>query len=85
MDKINKASESKGYNFKVDTSQSGSDVYHQISNYFGKNGTEDRPDKQASLFLLKAGIDGNTHSNGSVRIIFDERAITIVNVCKFGK
>ena len=61
--------------------ESPRNIYGKIEQYFTKKGSKWGA-KDASLFLLRAGIDGNTHSNGQVRIIFDEKAIEIVNVCK---
>lgn len=80
INKINNQAKKEHLNFQI-SSGSGSNVYHNIESYFKSKGSANAP-KDASLFLLRSGIDGNTHSNGSVRIIFDEKAITIVNVCK---
>lgn len=80
INKINNQAKKEHLNFQI-SNDLGSNVYHNIENYFKSKGSANAP-KDASLFLLRSGIDGNTHSNGSVRIIFDERAITIVNVCK---
>lgn len=81
INKINNRAKQENHNFRFTTSSYGSSVYHEIENYFKNQGSTNAP-KDTSLFLLRSGIDGNTHSNGSVRIIFDEKAITIVNVCK---
>lgn len=81
INKINNRAKQENHNFQFTTSLSGFDVYNKIENYFKNQGSTNAP-KDASLFLLRSGIDGNTHSNGSVRIIFDEKAITIINVCK---
>lgn len=80
INKINNQAQKEHLNIKI-SGGSGSNVYHNIESYFESKGSKNAP-KDASLFLLRSGIDGNTHSNGSVRIIFDEKAITIVNVCK---
>jgi hypothetical protein len=90
VDKINRQAEKENLDFKVNTSMSPSTIYHRIETYFGNNGYAQTSNmspasKQTSLFLLRAGIDGNTHSDGQVRIIFDEKAISITNVCKVGK
>jgi hypothetical protein len=58
---------------------SGNDIYRQISDAFGS-------DKEASLFLKRAGIDGIRYPSGSLSggsgqgknyVVFDENAITI--------
>ena len=84
VNKINNEAKKKGYEFILDESMSPSDIYHFLTTYFKSNGSTNGP-KSASLFLLDAGIDGNTHDNGKVRIIFDEKAIHIVNVCNVSK
>jgi hypothetical protein len=80
-DKINNQANKEKLDFQVSTNESPSNVYEKIENYFGSKGSKWAA-KDTSLFLLRAGIDGNTHSNGQVRIIFDEKAIEIVDVCK---
>ena len=81
VNKINTQADKENLDFQVEERESPSDIYNKIENYFAKSGSKWGA-KDASLFLLRAGIDGNTHSNGQVRIIFDEKAIEIVNVCK---
>jgi hypothetical protein len=81
VDKINNQANKEKLDFQVDTKESPSNVYGKIQGYFLNKGSKWAA-KDASLFLLRAGIDGNTHSNGQVRIIFDEKAIEIINVCK---
>lgn len=81
IDKINNQAQKEQLNIKISSNMLGLSVYNSIESYFEGKGSKNAP-KDASLFLLRSGIDGNTHSNGSVRIIFDEKAITIVNVCK---
>lgn len=76
LKKIQKALSDEKVPVQLNGTMSGSEVYAAIEKHFGNN-------KDASLFLLKkAKIDGNTHSNGSVRVIFDPKAIHIDNVCK---
>lgn len=82
VDKINKQAEKENLDFTVTISNNPQGIYRNIiEEYFKAKGAK-QPDKETSLFLLRAGIDGNTHSGGKIRIIFDEKAITIVNVCK---
>ena len=90
VDKINNQAKKENLDFEVNTSLSPSNIYHKIETYFESKGYKASSNmseaaKQTSLFLLRAGIDGNTHSNGSVRIIFDEKAISITNVCRANK
>jgi hypothetical protein len=80
--KITNQIKKENLDIKIDPSQKGYMVYRAAEDYF-KSKSSKNPPKDASLFLLRSGIDGNTHSNGAVRIIFDEKAITIVNVCKY--
>jgi hypothetical protein len=87
IDKINNQAKKENLDFKVDTSMTPNQVYTNIEAYFGSKGYKSSSNrseaaKQASLFLLRAGIDGNTHNNESVRIIFDEKAISITNICR---
>lgn len=84
VNKINKQADKENLEFQVSTTESPSSIYRKIEKYFDNKGSKWGA-KDASLFLLKAGIDGNTHNNGQVRIIFDEKAITIVNICSRGK
>ena len=58
--------------------QTGEQVYHSIESFFGA--------KEASLLLLKHGIDGNRYPSGSLSgakgdaynyVVFDESAVTI--------
>lgn len=62
--------------------ESGSSIYNEIKRAFGN--TVDAP-KQASMFLLRAGIDGIRYPAGSLSgggkgtnyVVFDENAVTV--------
>ena len=63
----------------------GDNVYRYLTSYFNS-------DKEASLFLLRAGIDGNKYPAESISgkptrgfnfVVFDENAITIEEAIKF--
>jgi hypothetical protein len=94
VDKINKQAQKEGWkDFYVSTEMSPGEIYKYINSYIINNKVNKYrirqehqisfpAGKDTSLFLLAAGIDGNTHGNGGVRIIFDEKAIEIINVCK---
>jgi hypothetical protein len=55
---------------------SGGEVYSLVQKHIGNP-------KKASLWLLSAGIDGT--KTGDYHIIFDEKAIQIINVCNLDK
>jgi hypothetical protein len=80
VDKINKQAQKDNVDVNINTSMIGSKVYHTIENFYGKKSKN--PPKDTSLFLLRAGIDGNTHYGGNVRIVFDDREIQIDKVYK---
>jgi len=84
VDKINKQADKEELDFQVEERESPSTIYHKIENYFQKSGSKNGP-KDTSLFLVRAGFDGNTHSGGQVRIIFDEKNVQIIDVCKRSK
>jgi hypothetical protein len=76
LSKIQKALNDNKISIELNKDMSGTEVYRELETHFKNN-------KDASMFLLnKAKIDGNTHSKGSVRVIFDQKAIHISNVCK---
>ena len=78
--KIQKALEDNNIKVNISPQMTGGSIYSKLTEYFSKDPI---PGKSASLFLLnKAKIDGITHSHGEVRIIFDDKAIEIINVCK---
>lgn len=58
---------------------SGQVLYHQLQKYYENLGSTNAP-KDASLFLLRAGFAGNTHSGGNVRILFSDKPIKILDV-----
>jgi len=74
LDKINQQIQKDGLTLQIQPS-TGNAIYRQLTSYFNK-------DKEASMFLLKAGIDGVTHSKGEVRIVFDDRQIQIDKIYK---
>jgi hypothetical protein len=84
VDRINKQADKEELDFQVEERESPQSIYNKIETYFSKSGSKNAP-KDASLFLARAGIDGNTHSNGRVRIIFDEKNVEIVDVCRRSK
>jgi hypothetical protein len=76
LSKIQKALNDNKISIELNKDMSGTEVYRELETHFKNN-------KDASMFLLnKAKIDGNTYSKGSVRVIFDQKAIHISNVCK---
>jgi hypothetical protein len=75
VDKINNQAQKENVTVNVNTSMNGGEVYNTLEKVLGSP-------KNASLFLVKAGIDGNTHSNSSVRIVFDDRNIQIDKIYK---
>jgi hypothetical protein len=75
LQKINTQAKKENINISITTSMIGGKVYFYLDRTF------DSP-KKASLFLLRAGIDGITHSGGSVRIIFDDKEVEIDKVYK---
>ena len=94
IDKINKEAQKEGWEgFKVNSNMSPSSVYESINQYILDNkknkyslGTDGQITYKAghdtSMFLVRAGIDGNTHSKGEVRIVFDDRQIKIDKIYK---
>jgi hypothetical protein len=94
VDKINKQAQSEGWEgFNVSSNMSPQDIYAYINEYIIKNkknkyplGTDPQITFKAghdtSMFLVRAGIDGNTHGNGGVRIVFDDRQIQIDKIYK---
>lgn len=72
--KINKQAEKENIS-NLPKHGSGGQLYEFLSSHL-KEPNKD-PQKNASLFLLRAGIDGITHSNGTVRIVFDPKEIEI--------
>lgn len=84
VDKINKQADKEELDFQVEGRESPQGIYDKVQSYFRNSGSKNAP-KDASLFLSRAGIDGNTHSNGQVRIIFDEKNVQIVDVCRRSK
>ncbi|MBP7654683.1 hypothetical protein KA977_14780, partial [Candidatus Dependentiae bacterium] len=74
------------YNFKVWAGRSGAIAYHRLIEELGSP-------KEASLFLLRAGIDGIKYSAGTLSnikdsgaynyVVFDENAVTIEEVIQF--
>jgi hypothetical protein len=78
-------------------SGSGKDFYNDLTKYFYESGIEN-PQKEASLFLLRAGIDGVKYPAESIArgvtsdtargfnyVVFDENAITIDDRTQFQK
>jgi hypothetical protein len=94
IDKINKEAQKEGWEeFEVNSDMSPSTVYEYINQYIlnnKKNKYSLGTDRQityvaghdTSMFLVRAGIDGNTHSKGGVRIVFDDRQIKIDKIYK---
>ena len=74
-DKINQQIQKDNLNIQLPPNVSGGELYMDLERYF-------KSKKAASLFLLKAGIDGTTHSKGSVRIVFDDSKIQIDKIYK---
>jgi hypothetical protein len=75
LDKITQQAQKDGLNLPLISNQHGSPLYQSLQKYIGS------PEK-ASKFLSLAGIDGVTHSNGAVRIVFDDRQIQIDKIYK---
>jgi hypothetical protein len=75
LDKINQQLQQDNLNLQIKPNIRGNGVYDQINAYF-------KDPKKASMFLLKAGIDGVTHANESVRIVFDDSQIKIDKIYK---
>jgi len=78
-------------------SGSGKDFYNDLTKYFYESGIKN-PQKEASLFLLRAGIDGVKYPAESIArgvtsdtargfnyVVFDENAITIDDRTQFQK
>jgi len=83
VDKINQQTQKENLNFQVSTEDTPSQIYRSIiEKYFEKKGSSNAP-KDTSKFLVRAGIDGTTHSNGDVRIAFDDKNIEIDKIYKF--
>ena len=94
IDKINKEAQKEGWEgFEVNSNMSPREVYEYIDQYILDNkknkyslGTDRQITYKAghdtSMFLVRAGIDGNTHSRGGVRIVFDDRQIKIDKIYK---
>jgi hypothetical protein len=79
VEKINKQAEREDLTFRANTSMTGAIAYLGLQTEMTDNGKENPP-KEVSMFLLRAGIDGNTHSDGSVRILFDDKQAEIINI-----
>ena len=75
LDKINQQIQKDDLNLQIKPNTKGETVYNLISNQF-------KSPEKASMFLLKAGIDGVTHSNESIRIVFDDSQIKIDKIYK---
>lgn len=64
---------------KVEASRTGSDIYEHLIDYYFLNDSPD-PAKDASLLLLRSGIDGNKVSIGDSHynyVVFDDNQISI--------
>ena len=91
-------------NSKLYSDNTGDALYHTISDYFYTNIPKElydelnkyafnEADKEASLFLLRAGIDGIKYETGETRgkegakdynyVVFDESAVTIEDVERY--
>jgi hypothetical protein len=75
LDKITQQAQKDGLNLPLISSQHGGPLYQSLQKYIGS------PEK-TSKFLSSAGIDGVTHSNGAVRIVFDDKQIQIDKIYK---
>jgi hypothetical protein len=75
VDKITQQAQKDNLNFPPIPSQHGGSLYHILQHYIGSP-------QEASMFLLRAGIDGITHSNGNVRIVFDDSQVRIDKIYK---
>jgi hypothetical protein len=94
IDKINKEAQKEGWEgFEINSNMSPKSIYEYIDQYILDNkknkyslGTDQyityKAGPDTSMFLVRAGIDGNTHSNGEVRIVFDDKQIKIDKIYK---
>lgn len=87
--RVSVADDAKEYLYMVDDAgkyPTGKDIYSQLESYLGS-------DKKASLFLLRAGIDGiiypaeyqtkGTHEEAFNYVVFDENAVQIQEHTRF--
>jgi len=75
LDKITQQAQKDSLTLPSISNQHGGSLYQNLQKYIGS------PEK-TSKFLSSAGIDGVTHSNGAVRIVFDDRQIQIDKIYK---